>query len=158
MRVYTDASHGDYVIGVGYVVCLKDGTEIQSKRYKYGEYSSMDAEWYALMEGMEVALSHRSEDDTSIDVITDCEPLVTKIRQPDDLYNDKWFSYRKRALNKLFEFDTWRLRWQKRGTSTENEAADRLAREALWQARDEYGSLKNTGEYTGSAKQGLTFI
>lgn len=158
MRVYTDASHGDYVIGVGYVVCLNDGSEVSNKKYKYGEYSSMDAEWFALMEGLDVAESYISDDDNNIDAITDCRPLVRKVREPDDMYDDKWFSYRKRVLNKLFEFDVWRLRWEKRGSTKYNEKADRLAKEALWQARDEYGSLKDTGDYTGSAEQGLQFI
>jgi|APHM01.1.fsa_nt_gi hypothetical protein len=83
MQVYTDASRGENVIGVGYVIKLKNGTEMSGKRYQFvGDYSSMDAEWCALMEGLEIACEHQTAYDNSIDVVIDCRPLVRKVRDP----------------------------------------------------------------------------
>jgi ribonuclease HI len=152
MRLYTDASKGDGVFGIGYVLELDTGEQISEKRYVLGQYSSMDAEWFALMQGLDVAQQHISEDEDSIFVFIDCKPLVEKIRNPDDLYEDKWYTYRKRALNRLFEFDFWDLLWEARSSTKENQLANRLAREALWEVRDEDDS------FDGSAKQGVTFI
>lgn len=152
MRLYTDASKDDGVFGIGYVVVLKTGPYIKGKRYVFGDYSSMDAEWFALMQGVDVALDNKTPFDNEIDITIDCQPLVDKIRDPDDLYQDKWYSYRKRALNRFFEFERWNLRWEARSNTEENKKANRLAREALWEARDEDDSFE------GNAKQGVTFI
>jgi hypothetical protein len=152
MKVYTDASKDNGVFGIGYVINLKTGANIQGKRYVFGDYSSMDAEWFALMQGVDVAIRNKTPFDSDIDIVVDCKPLVKKIREPDDLYEDKWYTYRKRALNRFFEFETWDLRWEARSHTEENKLANRLAREALWQARDE------DTQFDGSAKQGVTFI
>lgn len=152
MKLYTDASKDNGVFGIGYVINLKTGANIQGKRYVFGDYSSMDAEWFALMQGVDVAIENKTSFDSDIDIVLDCKPLVEKIREPDDLYEDKWYTYRKRALNRFFEFESWDLRWEARSNTEENELANRLAREALWQARDEEEG------FNGSAKQGVTFI
>lgn len=152
MKLYTDASKDNGVFGIGYVINLKTGANIQGKRYVFGDYSSMDAEWFALMQGVDVAIENKTSFDSDIDIVLDCKPLVEKIREPDDLYEDKWYTYRKRALNRFFEFERWDLRWEARSNTEENELANRLAREALWQARDEEEG------FNGSAKQGVTFI
>jgi len=152
MKLYTDASKDNGVFGIGYVINLKTGPKIQGKRYMFGDYSSMDAEWFALMQGVDVAIDNKTAFDCDIDIVLDCKPLVEKIREPDDLYEDKWYTYRKRALNRFFEFETWDLRWEPRSNTEENELANRLAREALWQARDEEENSN------GFAKQGVTFI
>ena len=104
------------------------------------------------MQGVDVALDNKTSFDNEIDITIDCQPLVDKIRDPDDLYQDKWYSYRKRALNRFFEFERWDLRWEARSNTEENKKANRLAREALWEARDEDDSFE------GNAKQGVTFI
>lgn len=148
MRVYTDASKGEGVFGIGYVIDLRTGARIEGKRYVDGEYTSMEAEWHAMMQGMEIASQNVTAYDSDIEVIIDCQPLVDKIRDPDDMYDDKWFEYRSRALEALFEFEEWELYWRERSTTEQNSRANRLAREALWQGRD--GA-------DGNAKYGMTF-
>lgn len=148
MKVFTDASKGEGVFGLGYVIDLKTGARIEGKRYVEGEYTSMEAEWHAMMQGIEIAKQNVTSYDTDIEVIVDCQPLVDKIREPDDMYDDKWFNYRSRALEVLFDFEEWDLYWRERSTTEQNKRANRLAREALWQGRD--------GD-EGNAKSGITF-
>src|SRR6056297_1304671 len=153
MKLYTDAStdEDNNVFGIGYVLELKTGAIIEGKRYMLGDYTSMEAEWYGIMQGIDMAQENITSHDTDIRVITDCQPLVDKMRDPDDMYEDKWFSYRSNMLKELFEFGEWELDWEKREQTSENERADRLAREAMWEGR---GDDEIVG---GSASRGVTF-
>lgn len=137
MRLFTDASRGDENVGLAYVLELRSGARITGKHHITGEYSSMEAEWYALMEGVHIAIENMTEFDAEISVVVDCQPLVRKIREPNDMYDDTWYEYRKRALDALFEFDEWDLYWRERSSTEQNTTANRLAREALWQAQDD---------------------
>ncbi|AGM11442.1 RNAse HI [Halogranum tailed virus 1] len=151
MKLYTDASKGEGVFGLGYVINLKTGGRIEGKHYVEGDYTSMEAEWHGLMQGLEVAQEQVTAYDDTIRVVVDCQPLVDKIRDPDDMYDDKWFEYRRLALRKLFEFEEWELEWEERSTTEQNKTANRLAREALWQGRDD------NGVEGGNATNGITF-
>lgn len=151
MRLYTDAAadveNGAY--GVGYVLDCKTGATITGKRYVYGDYSSMGAEWLALMQGLDVSVDNITSHDDEIFVYVDCDPLVDKMHEPADLYDDKWHARRKQTLGVLFEFEDYDVSWEQRASTQQNKSADRLAREALWQARGDNSS--------GNAVQGLTF-
>jgi len=79
------------------------------------------------------------------------KPLVKKIREPDNMYDEMWYSYRKRALQALFAFDSWDLYWEERKQTQHNEQANRLAREALWEGRGD------DAIFGGAATHGVTF-
>jgi len=153
MKLYTDASADENanVFGIGYILELKTGARIQGKHYVEGEYTSMEAEWYAIMQGLELASENITSHDSSIEVITDCKPLVNKIREPDDMYDDRWFNYRRQMLGELFTFEAWDLYWEERSTTEQNEKANRLAREAMWEGRGDDGVVG------GNASEGVTF-
>lgn len=153
MKVWTDASCDDSedIFGIGYVIILKSGAEITGKHYQHGDYTSMEAEYFALMEALQIAKESMTEYDNEIDVVTDCKPLVDKIREPDDLYDDRWFEYRRHALNSLFDFEKWDLYWEERSNTEQNEEANRLAREAMWQGRDDDST------YGGNAVEGVSY-
>lgn len=151
MKLYTDASRSEGVTGIGYVIILKTGTELQGKHYIEEQYTSMEAEWYAFMQGLDIAQENITNYDDEIEAVVDCHPLVEKIREPNDMYDDTWYEYRKQALAALMEFDEWDMVWEERKATEMNEKADRLAREALWEGRDD------EAVHGGQAAEGVTF-
>jgi ribonuclease HI len=150
MEVYTDASVDTGVFGIGYVINHPNGQTVTGKNYVKGEYTSMQAEWYGVMEGIHMS-THVDPRKRWIHVITDCKPLVKKIREPDDMYNDMWYTYRKKTLRALLQFETWDLYWEERKHTEHNEQANRLAREALWEGRGD------DAIYGGAATKGVSF-
>lgn len=153
MKIWTDASCDDRndIFGIGYVIILKSGAKITGKKYQTGNYTSMEAEYYALMEALTIAEDSKTSYDNEVEVSVDCRPLVDKIREPDDLYDDKWFEYRRHALGMFFEFDEWDLYWEERNTAQYNKDANRLAREAMWEGRDDDKT------YGGTATEGVSY-
>jgi len=149
MRLFTDASCGDEHIGLAYVLELRSGARITGKHHLNGTYSSMESEWYALMKGLHIAIENLTDFDDTITVVVDCHPHVRKVREPNDMYDDTWYEYRKQALELLMSFTEWDLYWRERESTEQNSTANRLAREALWQAQD--------SESDGNSIEGVNF-
>lgn len=123
MKVYTDAARDDDITGLGWTIIHDDYTNT-GNRYMVGNYTSMEAEYYALVEGIRLA-SFEGRD--SIEVYSDCKPLIQKMRVPDG-ENEDWYTRRRGAHWLLNKFDSWTLNWVPRDN---NESANRLAYEAL---------------------------
>ena len=128
MNVYTDAARDDDVAGFGWKI-VSDSEIIEGNRYLIGNYTSMEAEYYALLDGLRFA---KQQDDREIDVYIDCQPLVGKMRTPDS--KKIWYDRRRGCHRMLNKFDTWSLSWIPR---EQNERANRLAYEALETGRRE---------------------
>lgn len=129
--VYVDASRDDHVSGIGYTIRGKN-IDIQDNKYLEGHYTSMEAEFHALVEAVRVA-SQASDDREECEVYTDCEPLVRKVCGGPDERRD-WEQYRQSARWLLNKFETWELRHTSRDF---NEDAHQLARDALREGRDQ---------------------
>lgn len=127
MRVETDASRGDEVVGIGYVI--RSTATYTGSAYYVGEYTSMEAEHLALVHGLSNALSESSG---AVEVYVDCQPLVGKILGEEPL-SANW-SKRRDATHQLLDgFDYWSLKWIPRD---ENADANRLAQEAFWRGEE----------------------
>lgn len=127
MDVYTDAARDDEVAAMGWVIVLEDGERIEDSRYLHGEYTSMESEFFALLDGLRFA---RRQDESTVCVYTDCEPLVEKMRVPDE--DEDWFDRRRGCHRLLNKFEDWEMNWTPRSS---NSRADRLAYEALERGR-----------------------
>lgn len=130
MRLYSDASHDDDVIGIAYIV--KDDVKdihVEGKQFICGDFTSMEAEYNAMMSGIHAASWYDNE---HLVVCTDCEPLVDKMYFP-DANNQKWFDYRQDCHEILNTFDDWSMSHIPR---SQNRRADKLAKEALYVGRE----------------------
>lgn len=127
MKVFTDAARDSEVSGMGWEVILTGGETIDGSRYLVGDYTSMEAEYYALLDGLRYA---RREGTEPIEVYCDCEPLLEKMRVPDT--DSTWYDRRRGCHRLLNKFDSWDLNWTPR---SHNSSADRLAYEALERGR-----------------------
>lgn len=127
MRVFTDASRDDAIVGLGWEIILDDGSTINGKRWLVGDYTSMEGEYFALLDGLRYARRYGSD----VEVYCDCQPLVEKMRVPDGTSED-WYNRRRGCHRLLNKFDSWELEWTERKN---NENADRLAYEALEEGR-----------------------
>ncbi len=127
MQVYTDTARDDDIVAMGWVIVLDNGEQIEGSRYLIGSYTSMEGEYFALLDGLRFAKQYGRGD---IEVYTDCKPLITKIRSPDK--SDLWYDRREGAHRLLDKFDSWEINWTPRRN---NETADRLAYEALERGR-----------------------
>lgn len=131
MRLHTDASHDEDVIGIAYII--EDDIEdihVEGKQYIEGDYTSMEAEYHALMFGIHAASWYGGD---TLVVCTDCQPLVDKMYYP-DANSQKWYDMRSECHALLNTFDCWEMNHIPR---SHNERADRLAKEALWFGRQE---------------------
>lgn len=129
MKLYTDAARDDEIAGLGWEIVLDDGETISDSRYVEGHHTSMEAEYYALLDGLRKARGHGEE----IEVFCDCKPLIEKMRVPDG-YNQEWYDRRCGCHRLLNKFESWELEWTPRAS---NSTADRLAYEALERGRSE---------------------
>lgn len=132
--VHTDASRGDQCSGLGYV--LSGQIETSGNMVLMGTHTSMEAEYYALIEGLRIA-SIESDDRSGVVAYTDAKPLVTKMREPDGNSQD-WYDRRKSCHWLLNKFDSWELEYVPR---EHNEDAHQLARTALFEGRDNQNSF-----------------
>jgi ribonuclease HI len=132
MRVLTDGACDDSIAGIGWCVFTED-ENVKGKRYLVGDYTSMESEYYALLDGLRYA---RRESRESVTIRCDCKPLVEKMRVPDGNSED-WYKRRQGFHRLANKFDNWELEWMPRSS---NDEADRLAYEALEQGRDEIQS------------------
>jgi ribonuclease HI len=129
LQIYTDAARDRQAIGTGWHIYV-NGKNVDGSRYIIGEYSSMEAEYFALLDGLRLA---RREHTGKVEVFSDCKPLLKKMREPDE-YSQDWRDRRNGCIRLLEKFDSWNLEWTPRKS---NDVADRLAFEALERARRE---------------------
>jgi len=122
MEVYTDAARDDDISGLAWVI-THNGETVEGNRFLTGNYTSMEAEYFALLDGLRFA---RRESRGTVDVRLDCQPLVKKMRVPDS--NVLWYDRRQGCHRLLNKFDDWSMEWVPREN---NERANRLAYEAL---------------------------
>lgn len=128
MQVYTDAARDNGIAAMGWEIIHDSGDITDGNRYVYGEYTSMQAEYFALLDGIRHAMHYKPE---AIWVVTDCEPLVKKMHYTRE-FDDPWNRRRKLCQRLLRNFDEWDISWAPRANNTN---ADRLAYEALETAR-----------------------
>jgi ribonuclease HI len=128
MKVYTDASRDDEIAGMGWQIVFDDGDIMEGQRYVEGSYTSMEAEYFAMLDGLRMARRYGDE----VEVYVDCDPLVRKMETPDGTSED-WYQRRRGCLRLLRKFESWSLEWKPRES---NAAADRLAYEALENGRE----------------------
>jgi len=130
MRVYTDASTDGEYVGLGWVCrpTVEDVSEYEGNLPITGEHTSMSAEWYALCRGAICADELGAE---TAYIHTDCTPLVEKMKWPD---SEGIWSKRYDWFNDMLvkRFETWKFVDIARAGNTD---ADRLAKEALYRAR-----------------------
>ena len=126
MEVYTDAARDDDIAAMAWRIVLDDGDTIEDSRYITGNYTSMEAEYFALLDGLRIARRYGQK----VSVYTDCEPLVRKMRVPDD--DLEWHERREGCHRLLQKFESWEMEWTPRSN---NSRADRLAYEALERGR-----------------------
>lgn len=126
VKLYTDGACDDEVTALAWEIRHEDGVEIGS-RYMLGDYTSMEAEYYALLDGLRHARKYGDE----IEAFSDCEPMVQKMRIP-DANNQDWYDRRQGCHRLLNKFDSWELEWTPR---SQNTSADREAYEALERGR-----------------------
>lgn len=129
MHVYTDAARDDGIAATGWEIILDSGEVTEGNRYIYGDYTSMQAEYFALLDGTRHAIHHSSD---SVRVVTDCEPLVGKMNGQTHPLDDQWSRRRDVYQRLVRNFNDFGLSWVPRKT---NIRADRLAYEALERAR-----------------------
>jgi len=126
MHIYTDASRRENIIGIGYYI-IYDNTYFTGNRYIKEEHTSMEAEYFAVMEGLRIALQHSREDTV---LHTDCKPLIQKMTVES---TGKWNEYKKgydRLTQKFYSFEIEYVPREK------NETAHRQAKEALWEGQE----------------------
>ncbi len=126
--VYVDAARDDYVTGIGYAI--EGNVNVTGRRYMHHNYTSMEAELQALLEGVRIA-SIESESRGRCVAYTDAKPLVTKMQyaNPDD---EQWSAYRESFLWLIQKFDNHSLHWCQRESNTD---AHKLAQRALDEGR-----------------------
>lgn len=130
MKVYTDAARDDEISAMGWKIVLSDGTVHKDNRYLTGSFTSMEAEYFALLDGLRYAQYH---DEAHVSVLCDCQPLIEKMRTPDG-HDQDWYDRRQGCHRLLNKFDSWSLKWTPRSGNAD---ADRLAYEALERGRQE---------------------
>lgn len=127
MLIFTDASCGEDVVGLGYVVKY-DGEQYEGATYLEGDYTSMEAEYLALKEAIK-ATEWMRENDRNLDLYTDCDPLVGKMEQKNGC---KEWNERYEEFHELASDYNWTLRWIPR---KRNGDADELASLGLRKGR-----------------------
>lgn len=134
MRLYSDASHDEGVIGIGYVIRDEiDDVNIIGKQYVQDDFTSMQAEYTAMMSGIHAASWYSGD---TLLIQTDCDPLAEKMRYPRE-DDEQWFERWEEFHTLVNTFDTWSINSVPR---EQNGEADRLAKEALWFGREEVQS------------------
>lgn len=125
----TDGSCGKLNAGLGYHITGE--VEASGSVTVEENITSMQAELYALLEGVRVA-SIRSDDRESITIYTDCRPLKRKICGSKNERID-WEEYRQSAMWLLNKFGEWEIIHTSRDMTTE---AHKNAQTALDKGRN----------------------
>ena len=123
MEVYTDASRRECVVGIGYVIHF-DKVYDGSKSFE-GDYSSMDGEILAILEGLRIASQHH---DGHVEIHTDCDEAARKLTSKQ---TGKWKEYQESFEWLVGKFESYELKTIDRADNTQ---ADHKAREAMWSA------------------------
>jgi ribonuclease HI len=122
--IYVDAARDDSVTGIGYTISGE--VNYEGKKYMKGHYTSMEAEFHALIEAVRIA-SIKSDNREKCEIHTDVKPLIHKMRTPDET-SKEWREYRASFQWLISKFDSYRLGWCGREN---NKSAHKLARAAL---------------------------
>lgn len=128
LLVFTDASCGEDVIGLGYIIRV-NGQEYKGSTYIEGDYTSMEAEYLALKEAVQAAEWIR-DTDSHLNLYTDCDPLARKMTQKNGCA--EW-NKRYDEFHELASDWAWHINWIPR---TRNREADELASLGLRKGRD----------------------
>lgn len=132
MRLFTDASLDRAgVVGIAYV--LDDeirGLHVEGQKHIFGNYTSMEAEYEAMMNGIHAA-SWQCGDTLLVNV--DCQPLVEKMMSSRMEEDYKWCNMRDNCHRILNTFDHWEINSVPR---SQNEQADELASQSLRVGRE----------------------
>lgn len=129
--IYVDAARDDLITGIGYTI---DGEiHLDGQRYFEGHHTSMEAEHLAVVEALRVATVNSSERETC-DIYTDCEPVVGKMRGTQNS-SDNWAKRQSSYRWLAGKWDDCTLASVGREL---NEEAHELAREALFEGREEH--------------------
>jgi len=126
--IYVDGARDDQIAGLGY--SISGAIEYDGRKYLTGHYTSMEAEFHALIEAVRIA-SKRSDSREYCEVYTDAKGIVKKICGS-QAESDEWETYRSSARWLLNKFDSWEVNYTDRSC---NETAHELAREALFDGR-----------------------
>jgi ribonuclease HI len=131
MRVYTDASTDGEFAGLGWLCepTVEDCGKYEGKFPITGSFTSMECEYYALCRG---AISAEQLGASTVYIHSDCTPLVEKMRCPD---TEGIWAQRADMFDVMLQdkFDIWKFVDIGRAGNTD---ADRLAKEALYRARE----------------------
>jgi len=128
LLIFTDASRGEEVIGIGYIIRI-NGEKYTNSTYIEGNYTSMEAEYIALKTAVEDSKFIR-ETDRRVDLYSDCDPLVRKMNKKNG--SEKW-NKRHDEFQEVASDYNWNLHWVPR---TNNRDADELASLGLRRGRD----------------------
>lgn len=101
MNLYTDAARDGSVTGVAWKIVAGQET-ITGKRYIFGNFTSMEAEYFALLDGLRHA---RRFDTDEVIAHTDCKPLIDKMQSPES----DWYDRKQGCIRLLNKFDSWEL-------------------------------------------------
>lgn len=123
MRLHTDARRTDDGIGLGFVFDI-DGEVTKDCRYVEGDFTSMEAEFYALVEGVWRCTQF---DVSTIHCFVDCKPLVQQLERPTQ---EKWSEFRDSIRWLLNKFEYWGIKWVPR---EKNREADYLSNKVMQQ-------------------------
>lgn len=115
--------------GIGYII--EGDIDVADNRTIYGSYTSMEVEFYALVEALRIA-SQRFESDTRAIAYTDAKPLRDKMCD-DERHRDEWQTYYDSCHWLLGKFAEWEIRYVPRGGNAD---AHELARRALHEGRE----------------------
>lgn len=123
MELYTDASSRGSVVGVGYVI---KGNSVNAGETSFeGNYSSMDGEILAILEGLRILSQYY---DGHVEIHTDCDEAARKLTSKQV---GKWKEYQESFEWLVSKFESYELKTIDRSNNTR---ADRRAKEALWEA------------------------
>jgi len=111
----TDGSCGTLNAGLGYHITGE--VEASGSVTIEENITSMQAELYALLEGVRIASLESSERE-SITIYTDCRPLKNKICASENERED-WEEYRQSARWMLNKFEEWEIRHTSRDKTEE---------------------------------------
>lgn len=127
--IYADASSGQFVSGVGYVISGE--VEYSGNRIFYEQLTSMEAEFLAVVEGLRIA-ANRVESREYCEAYSDAKPLTKKLNGSQEC-SGEWRERRESARWLLDKFDSWNVYYCPREC---NEDAHQLARAALLRGRE----------------------
>jgi ribonuclease HI len=125
MVVYSDACKKDRHIGLGWQIERDGDTIVTGNEYLKGDFTSVGAEFMALIRAMRSALRYKED---YITFYTDCLPVVTHIDNDNPIKDGRYLQCIDAYDRKL---DNYMIMWTPRDN---NDVADREAHVAIDEA------------------------